>query len=72
MFCAVEPAAWVKAVNARLGESFTWSLALSHCSPEEVFTHGKELAALPQHLEVVCKGLPRIGGTCIKPGTFTS
>lgn len=58
--------------NCWLGETFTLSLALSHCSPEEVLTHGKELSVLPQHLEVVCKGLSRVGATCIKLEMFTS
>lgn len=63
----------MKAATARLDESFTLSLALSHCSPEEVLTHGKELSVLPQHLEVVCKeDLSRVGGTYIELEMFTS
>lgn len=62
----MEPAAEVKAVSARLGESFTLSLAVSRCSPEALLTR-KELWVLPQHLGIVCKeGLSRVGGTCMK------
>lgn len=35
-------------------------------------TYGKELSVFPQHLEVVCNGLSRVGATCIKLDMFTS
>lgn len=55
--------------NCWAGESFT--LALSHCFWRSTYLW-EGMSVLPQHLEVVCKDLSRVGGTCIKLEMFTS